>query len=95
MLGIVTPFFAWKIMMEMYEDMNQNHTDPERNMLCNLDAVAMFGFTGISAISQYLAWTHDSLLCSRIGFLGNCIAGSYMGEYRRNRSNILRSSLRL
>mmetsp|Transcript_1259 Transcript_1259/g.3206 ORF Transcript_1259/g.3206 Transcript_1259/m.3206 type:complete len:949 (+) Transcript_1259:203-3049(+) len=73
-MAIATPFFALKMITEMYEQ----DKDPRNETLCNLDALVMVGLTGLSAVFQYLAWTYDSLLCSRIGFFGNCVAGSFM-----------------
>mmetsp|Transcript_15421 Transcript_15421/g.35344 ORF Transcript_15421/g.35344 Transcript_15421/m.35344 type:complete len:147 (+) Transcript_15421:198-638(+) len=75
MMGVVTPILAWKIITEIrIDDENSN-----KEGVGVFDAALMVGATGISALFQCLAWHCDSLLCSRLGYLGNCIAGCYMG----------------
>ena len=72
LLAAATPFFACK----MY---NERGT----NSLANIDAFIMVSATGISAIFALMAWRFDNLTCSRLSFLGNCFAGSYMGTYHQ------------
>ena len=45
----------------------------------NVDAAILVGAILLSAIAQGLAWKYDSLFLSRVGFWGNCFAGSHMG----------------
>ena len=71
MLGAATPMFATR----MYADRSTSGLD-------NFDAVVMVGAVGLSGIFQGLAWKYDSLVFSRLGFLGNCFAGSFMGALR-------------
>ena len=68
MLGGATPLFVTR----MYADRSSSGLD-------NFDAVVMVGAVALSGIFQGLAWKYDSLVLSRLGFLGNCFAGSFMG----------------
>jgi len=67
MLGGATPLFVTR----MYADRSSSGLD-------NFDAVVMVGAVALSGIFQGLAWKYDSLVLSRLGFLGNCFAGSFM-----------------
>lgn len=76
-MGVAAPMMAY----QMYTEQNVE----------NFDAFVMIGSTGLAAIFQGFAWKNDSLLCSRIAFLGNCFAGSYMGKTfgKRNRIKMI------
>lgn len=72
MLAVGAPFFA-----------NQMYAE---GGIGNFEAVVLVSTISLSAVCQGLAWSHGSLVLSRLGFLGNCFAGSYMGkQYESNR----------
>ena len=65
LLAVGTPFMAYRMYAE--------------GGLENVDAGILVGTLGLSTIAQGLAWKHNNLFLSRLGFLGNCFAGTHMG----------------